>query len=72
MLRRLMVECLETRALLDGGGVGIDHMLAEGESEVRADFHLVDVNPSSPRYGHSVSPRDYLQQVSAWYFGHAT
>lgn len=36
------------------------------------DFQLVDVNPASPTYAQSVSPRDYLQKVSAWYFGHAT
>lgn len=36
------------------------------------DFSLTDVNPNSPRNGQAVSPRDYLQQVSAWYFGHAT
>ena len=36
------------------------------------DFHLVDVNPASPRAGRIVSPRDYQGQVSAWYFGHST
>lgn len=36
------------------------------------DFSLPDVNPQSPRSGESVSPRDYLGQVSAWYFGHST
>ncbi len=36
------------------------------------DFALVDVNPSSATYQQSVSPREYLQKVSAWYFGHAT
>lgn len=36
------------------------------------DFSLPDVNPNSPSAGTSVSPRDYLQQVSGWYFGHAT
>lgn len=35
-------------------------------------FSLPDVNPQSPRSGENVSPRDYLGQVSAWYFGHAT
>ncbi len=37
-----------------------------------ADFSRPDVNVSSSTYDQSVSPRDYLQQVSAWYFGHAT
>jgi len=36
------------------------------------DFSLTDVNPNSPTSGQAVSPRDYLEQVSAWYFGHAT
>lgn len=36
------------------------------------DFSLPDVNATSPRYGEWVSPRDYLGQVSAWYFGQAT
>lgn len=36
------------------------------------DFTLVDVNPTSTTNGQGVSPRDHLQRVSAWYFGHAT
>ena len=36
------------------------------------DFALVDQNPNSPRVGEVVSPRDYLEQVSGWYFTHAT
>lgn len=36
------------------------------------DFSLEDVNATSPRFGDSISPRDYLQQVSAYYFGTAT
>ena len=36
------------------------------------DFALADVNPTSATYQQAVSPRDYLQKVSAWYFGHAT
>ena len=40
--------------------------------EVVPDFSLIDVNPASPTHGQPVSPRDYLQQVSGWYFGHAT
>lgn len=37
-----------------------------------ADFALPDLNPGSPRYTEVVSPRDYLGQVSGWYFIHAT
>jgi hypothetical protein len=40
--------------------------------DVVPDFSLPDVNETSARYGELVSPRDYLGQVSAWYFGHAT
>ena len=36
------------------------------------DFHLLDVNPNSTTYDSTVSPRDHLGQISAWYFGHAT
>ncbi len=36
------------------------------------DFSLQDVNASSASFGTDVSPRDYLGQASAWYFGHAT
>jgi hypothetical protein len=35
------------------------------------DFRLPDVNPNSPRYGVEVSPRDYMLQVSGYYFGAA-
>jgi hypothetical protein len=40
--------------------------------EVVPEFSLTDVNPSSQTSQQAVSPRDYMQQVSAWYFGHAT
>lgn len=51
--------------------------IGEGETDqlsadAVADFALEDVNPESPRYGELVSPRDYIGQVSAWYFGHST
>ena len=36
------------------------------------DFSLTDVNANSARYQEAVSPRDYLGQTSAWYFGHST
>jgi hypothetical protein len=41
-------------------------------AEAAPDFRLIDVNPNSPRHDQLVSPRDYVQRVSAWYFGHAT
>jgi len=36
------------------------------------DFALIDENMTSPTTGLAVSPRDFLQKVSGWYFGHAT
>jgi len=36
------------------------------------DFSLTDFNANSARYQQNVSPRDYLAEVSAWYFGHST
>lgn len=35
-------------------------------------FRLVDLNSSSPTHDQSISPRDHLGRVSAWYFGHST
>lgn len=36
------------------------------------DFRLTDVNETSPRFGDSVSPRQYLHRVTAFYFGAST
>ena len=52
------------------GSGGVNGPLAVGA--VAPDFTLTDVNPSSPTFGEPVSPRDYLESVSGWYFGHAT
>lgn len=40
--------------------------------EMVPDFSLLDVNIASSTFNQSVSPRDYLQQTSGWYFGEAT
>lgn len=40
-----------------------------GSAQTVPDFHLNDVNLRSARYGRLVSPRDYRQQISAYYFG---
>ncbi|HMR79779.1 MAG TPA: hypothetical protein PKD61_31945 [Polyangiaceae bacterium] len=45
---------------------------ADATVAIVPDFALVDENAASTTYQTSVSPRDYLGQVSAWYFGHAT
>jgi hypothetical protein len=68
--RRLTAERLESRWLLAGVNDHID--FAEGEADVVSDFALVDLNPNSATYEDAVSPRDYLQQVSGWYFTYAT
>jgi len=70
--RGLAFEPLETRHLLHGASELPPGVAGEGESSPMPDFTLTDVNPASPRKDQGVSPRDYLQQVSAWYFGHAT
>lgn len=36
------------------------------------DFSLVDTNATSATHGDSVSPRDSLGRISAWYFGRST
>jgi len=41
-------------------------------SGLAPDFSLPDVNPNSATHDSSLSPRDYLGAVSAWYFGHST
>ena len=46
--------------------------LGRESSELVPDIALEDVNPSSPFFATEVSPRRFLGQVSAWYFGHAT
>lgn len=71
MSRRLAMEHLESRIVMDGAGIGLA-VTAEGEGTPHPDFQLPDVNPASARFGESVSPRDYLDQTSAWYFGHST
>ncbi len=45
---------------------------AEASGELVTDFSLIDVNATSSTYGQPVSPRDYLEQISGWYFGNAT
>lgn len=47
-------------------------LMLSGDPPMVADFGLTDVNPDSATFEQVVSPRDYLQQVSGWYFGHAT
>jgi len=69
------LESLEARQLLHGGtAADVDvELVAEGElDQIVPDFSLVNVNATSSRFNESISPRDYIGGVSAWYFGHAT
>lgn len=36
------------------------------------DFSLVDTNPTSPFASQAVSPRQFMEKVSGWYFTHAS
>lgn len=57
------------------GGAGGTSAGGAGGGVVAAvvpDFSLLDDNANSATYGQAISPRDYLGQVSAWYFGHST
>jgi len=38
-------------------------------ADPQPDFSLADVNPTSVRSGQTVSPRNYGEQVSVYYFG---
>ena len=38
-------------------------------AQTQPDFLLPDVNPASERSGQKVSPRQYQQQITVWYFG---
>lgn len=68
---KLVMEALEARCLLHGGSEVFSSFPGEGEATAMPDFSLTDVNPASPTANQGVSPRDYLDQVSGWYFGNA-
>ena len=38
------------------------------EANAVPEFLLSDINPNSSTLGQNISPRDYLQEVSGWYF----
>ena len=66
--------------LVDGGLALVDAAVAlepgdpgtEPGPDAVPDFLLVDTNTTSATHGLDVSPRDFLGQASAWYFGHST
>lgn len=70
-VRHLRLEMLEARQLLHGGEAIPAVELGEGETTPMPDFTLTDVNAASATANQGVSPRDYLQQVTGWYFGTA-
>jgi len=80
--RRFALESLEVRRALAADALQSALVLpAEGEAPVVevapegepvVDFSLLDVNPNSATFNQRVSPRQFLGQMSAWYFGHAT
>ena len=43
-----------------------------GDRAEAPDFELEDVNTTSESFESLVGPSQYLDRVSAWYFGHAT
>lgn len=56
----------------DGNGDADADADGDGAVAVVSDFSLEDVNPASSLYQKKVSPKQFLGQISAWYFGHAT
>ncbi|MBI4700569.1 MAG: hypothetical protein HY744_05300 [Deltaproteobacteria bacterium] len=55
-----------------GAGSGGGQAGSGGAAVPVADFELLDVNAHSKTFGQKVSPRDFLEQVSGWFFGTAT
>lgn len=50
----------------------VDTGSSEPGANAVPEFLLADINPNSSTVGQNISPRDYLQQVSGWYFIKAT
>lgn len=69
--RRRAFERLEARWMLHAG---VDPAPAEASLPVDAvaDFSMPDVNPASSTFNRSLSPRDFLGDVTAWMFGYST
>lgn len=72
VLTRIFLPVL-CAAVLVAGCKDDDPVTAPGPGPGQVpDFSLKDVNPTSATVDLAVSPRDHLEKVSAWYFGHAT
>ena len=68
--RRMRFEQLEARRVFHGADL---FDVGEGEAgQVVDDFSLTDVNPTSATFDEPLSPRDFLDQATGWYWGHAT
>jgi hypothetical protein len=65
------LEVLEVRAVM-AGDASIPLFPAADVGAQMPDFQLVDDNVNSPLFGDTISPRQYLEQVSGWYFIHTT
>ena len=68
-MRRWIVGMSMTLVLACGPAAGPVYDPSDGPMP---DFSLADRNSNSPLFGQSISPRDYLEKISGWYFGHAT
>jgi hypothetical protein len=67
-MRRAVLSALLLAPLLAACSSGSSGPLA---TEPVQDFALQDVNPTSATYQADVSPRQYVGQISAYYFGSA-
>jgi len=67
-------EKLEARLLLDAGAHANPAPAVEKAlpADAIADFSLPDLNPASSTFNRSMSPRDFLGDVTAWMFGYST
>ena len=62
-----------TDTAVDSGDTGDTDTVDTGSTtepgaDAVPDFLLADINPNSSTLGQNISPRDYLQQISGWYF----
>jgi len=72
MTRRFCSSIFLTVVLVALSGCAVTTEPPQTSDDALPDFSLADVNANSARYREDISPRDYLGQVSAWYFGHST
>jgi hypothetical protein len=61
----------EDQEIAEAAPVGSVSQSSESSDPV-PDIALEDVNSFSPLFGTKISPRNFLDEVSAWYFGYST